>query len=157
MTDIYRKNVGIVVFNNNYKVLLCARADKKELCWLFPQGGVEPNEDFIQAALRELKEETGISSVEIVATLENPLRYKFPHNILAKRQKNGHPEIGQEQQWVLVRFLGTDKEINFQQNPDEIEFKAFEWADIAEAPLRVVDFKKDVYNQVAEAFAQYLK
>lgn len=157
MTDTYRKNVGIVVFNHENKVLMCARADKASNCWQFPQGGIEKGETIKQAALRELREETGICSVEIVKILPETLRYRFPKNILERRKKAGSGEVGQEQTWVLARFCGEETEINFQTNPEEIEFRAFEWVDIKEAPLKIVEFKKEVYNRVAEAFLPYLQ
>lgn len=157
MNNIYRKNVGIVVANNEANVLLCARADKDVEAWQFPQGGIEPGEDIVAAALRELKEETGITSVELIAILEKPLKYDFPKTILEKRKKFGWFEVGQEQFWVLFMFNGDDKEINLKANPQEIEFKNFEWVNINEAPKRIVDFKKNVYNKVVSAFTPYLK
>ena len=148
MTKLYRKNVGIIVCRKG-KVLLCARADQKDLQWQFPQGGIEKNEDIIEAAKRELFEETGISSVEFKAKMPTSLRYDFP-----KGDKRHYyaPYSGQEQTWIMFDFLGQDSEINFFINPDEIEFKAFEWVDISEAPKRIVAFKKDVYQKVADYF-----
>ena len=157
MTDGYRKNVGVVVFNDQNRVLVCARADKKEDCWQFPQGGIEDGEYIIDAALRELKEETGIISVETVYVLPDTLRYEFPKQLREKRKALGWNEIGQEQHWVLLRFLGCEDEINFATNPQEVEFRAFKWVDIDEAVENIISFKKDVYRSVAKAFAPYLK
>lgn len=82
MAGVYRKNVGIAVFNKDQKVLMCARADKPGFAWQFPQGGIDNGETPLEAAYRELKEETGITSVELVAQLNKPLRYDFPAEIL---------------------------------------------------------------------------
>ena len=60
MSELYRKNVGVVVFNDKHKVLMCARADKPDLQWQFPQGGIEDGEDIVEAAKRELREETNL-------------------------------------------------------------------------------------------------
>ena len=151
MDGNYRKNVGIVVFNDKHKVLMCARADKPDMQWQFPQGGIDDGEDVLVAAKRELQEETGIKSVKFVTQLPQTLRYKFPAPI----EKTCH-FIGQEQSWVLFYFLGTDNEIDFCTNPEEIEFKGYEWVDISEAPKRIVEFKKNVYNKVAEYFSSYI-
>lgn len=148
----YRKNVGIVVFNAMGKVLMCARADKSDMQWQFPQGGIETNEDVIDAAKRELYEETGITSVTFVAKIPYTLKYKFPTLVSDSFKNKGCDFVGQEQSWVLFRFDGEDKEINFLRNPEEIEFKDFEWVPPLEAPVRIVYFKKDVYKQVIDCF-----
>lgn len=153
----YRPNVGVVVFNKAKKVLMCARADQKDMQWQFPQGGIDTNEPPLAAALRELKEETNISSVELVAKLPQPLRYDFPPQVLAKQKQRGSSFVGQEQHWFLFYFYGDDKEIDFLTHPQEIEFKAFEWVDISEAPLRIINFKKEVYSKVAQTFAPFIK
>ncbi len=153
----YRKNVGIVVFNQAGLVLMCARADKEDMQWQFPQGGIEQDEDIVAAGRRELQEETGITSVELVAELPRPLRYDFPPAIAAAQSRRGYDYKGQEQSWVLFYFSGDDSEIDFCTNPQEIEFKAYEWVNIKEAPRRVVDFKKDVYNKVVKAFVPYIR
>jgi len=152
MSGLYRKNVGIVLFNADKKVLVCARADLSEMNWQFPQGGIDNGEDVIKAAFRELREETGITSAELVTVLPKALKYDFPPKVLSHAQNLGRPFIGQEQSWVLLYFTGTNDEIDFKTNPDEIEFKAFEWVDIDEAPKRIVSFKKTVYTEVAKAF-----
>ncbi len=152
MADLYRKNVGIVLFNHQKKVLVCARADCSEMNWQFPQGGIDNGEQIVDAAVRELREETGIVSAELTAVLPKSLKYDFPKNVLEHSKSLGRPFIGQDQSWVLFYFTGTDDEIDFKTNPDEIEFKAYEWIDIDEAPKRIVPFKKMVYTQVVEAF-----
>lgn len=155
--DLYRKNAGIVVFNNAGKVLLCARADKPGYQWQFPQGGINPGEDAVSAARRELREETGITSIELITALSEPLRYDFPPQILKKFQKNCSSYRGQDQYWALFFFSGDDSEIDLCANPQEIEFKAYEWADIKEAPERIVKFKKEVYYKVVQAFEPYIR
>ncbi len=153
MKNLYRKNVGIVVCKDG-KVLLCARADQETYNWQFPQGGIEEGEDIIEAAKRELFEETGIKSLKLVKTMPYSLKYDFPKN-------NKHHQIagykGQDQHWVCFEFLGDDNEINLRINPEEIEFKDFEWADITEAAERIIEFKKEVYLKVVDFFSKYVK
>ena len=150
MYDKYRKNVGVVVYKEG-KVLLCARADKKDFQWQFPQGGIEDGEDFIEAGKRELFEETGIKNIRLIATISEPIRYDFPKKI------DFIPFKGQDQYWVLFEFLGDDNEIKFDINPECIEFKAFRWDNIDVAPNEIIYFKKDVYRKVVTTFKPFVE
>ena len=153
MSEWFRKNAGIVVFRTDKKVLICQRNDMQN-SWQFPQGGIEPGEELLAAAKRELQEETGITAVRLINIMPQPLKYDFPEDL---RSRRAFPYIGQEQYWVLFEFLGKDEDIDFCTNPQEVEFKAFKWADIAEAPKEIIYFKKDVYAKVADYFAPYVK
>lgn len=141
---MYRKNVGIVVFNKDKKVLMCARNDKKTAHWQFPQGGIDAGETPLEAAYRELKEETGITSVQFVFITENSFKYEFPDKI------KGRDHIGQDQFWTLFYFTGDDAEIDI--NGDNPEFSNFEWTDIISAPNKIVAFKQNVYKQMVSIF-----
>ena len=149
----YRKNVGIVVCRDGL-VLMCARADSIEDHWQFPQGGIDEKEDIVTAAKRELFEETGIKSVSLIAKYPEPLRYDF---ISGKKVFNGVSYRGQEQSWVLFKFDGNDSEINLKTNPEEIEFKKYEWTEINTAPQKIAEFKRDVYRKVVAFFADFVK
>ena len=151
MTAVYRKNAGIVVFNKDKKVLLCQRVDLKGQ-WQFPQGGINDGEDLGEAAKRELFEETGINSVNLVMTLEKPIRYDYPPDIKKRVQKRGYNNLGQEQFWSLFYFFGTEEEIVLDGYEEEIEFKDFEWVDLEEAVRRVVDWKREAYGKMAALF-----
>lgn len=153
----YRPNAGIVLFRKDGRVLLCERIENYPKRWQFPQGGIDKDELPLQAAIRELREETSVTSVEFVATLPEVLRYDFPFEV-----KKVHPERdndGQEQYWHLFFFTGDDSEINLQTK--EPEFRSYAWVDIEKAPDEVVDFKRDIYEVVAREFGlvikQYLK
>ena len=110
----YRKNAGIIVFNKNKKVLICERIGNWEQAWQFPQGGIDEKETAQEAAIRELKEETSISSVRAILTETTPLIYEFPPEVKANSKKKGRDYDGQEQYWSLLLFLGEDSEINLQ-------------------------------------------
>ena len=151
----YRPCAGIVVFNAAKKVLLCARLDKKGKAWQFPQGGIEPDETPTEAALRELYEETSIHSVKILKTLEMPLRYTFPPEVQKVRLEQGMENIGQEMLWSLAYFEGRESEINLETK--EPEFKAWKWADFAEATQKIVRFKRKVYAEVEKQFTPLIE
>ena len=151
----YRKCAGVVVFNHDKKVLVCARVGNRDNQWQFPQGGIMKKEKNEAAAVRELFEETSIRSVKVVKTLTEPLRYSFPGSVRRRMLRRGIDSLGQDMFWSLLYFYGDDSEINVQTK--QPEFKAWEWIDIDEAPERIIYFKKDVYRQVVELFKPVLE
>ena len=154
--NLYRLNAGAIVFNRDGKVLVCERAGFENQ-WQFPQGGINENETHQEASLRELKEETNISSVIHIKEYPQALRYNFPQQVIEKFKKLGRTNIGQEQYWHLFFLNGCESEICFTTNPEEIEFNDYKWIDIMQAPELVVDFKKDVYNKVCSFFAPVIE
>ena len=150
----YRKCAVTLVFNAQKKVLVCARNDANEYNWQFPQGGVEENETFCEAAIRELKEETSIVSVKPVKTLTEAIRYDFPEDVLKQSKGIGLSYAGQDMYWNLLYFFGSDDEINL--DTKEPEFKAFEWVDPTEAVKRIVGFKKNAYQQAIAMLQPYI-
>lgn len=155
----YRKCAGTVLFNNAGKVLVFARIDEKEDAFQFSQGGIEEDETPLKAALRELKEETSITSVKPVFSYPSPLCYDFPEAVKEKLKTFKNSFDGQEVHFFLLYFTGSDLEINLQ--TAHPEFKSFKWIDINKAPLLIVDFKREVYERVCAEFApqieKYLK
>ena len=150
----YRNCAGIVVFNNEGKVLMCARADMEGIKWQFPQGGIEYTESIQDAAARELYEETSIKSATILMALEDPIAYNYPHKIHKALSRVGRGYVGQKMYWVLVHFYGDDSEINFDMpNP---EFKAYEWVDVTRAFRRSVPFKRSPYRKACKTFEPYI-
>ncbi len=152
---IYRKNAAIVVFRSDKKVLLCQRKDCYGKSWQFPQGGIDNGETPLDAAFRELREETSVVSVSYVDAYPEPLRYDFPPEIKIKNKRNGIHNDGQEQFWFLMRFDGTEDEINLQ--TEEPEFCRYKWVDIESALDCVVAFKYDVYCKVVADFKRKLE
>ena len=99
-----RIGVGIVVLNEKNKVFVGKRIDNPKNFWQMPQGGVEQNENLLLAAKRELKEETGIKSVELVKELKEWFKYDLPKNLLGKVLEGKYR--GQNQKWFIMNFIG---------------------------------------------------
>ncbi len=141
-----RTGVGIVLLNHENNVFVAKRIDNPKNFWQMPQGGVDKNENFIDAAKRELAEETSIRSVELVKELEGSLTYFLPKNLLGKIWKGKYR--GQKQKWFIMRFLGRNSEINIKtKNPEFLDWK---WIKPSELPNIVVNFKLDVYKKIKE-------
>lgn len=151
----YRECASIVLFNDEGKVLLCARADQSDLAWQFPQGGIEQNEQPMVAALRELKEETSVSSAQIILALNEPICYDFPKSVCDFLASKGRHYKGQRMHFFLAHFIGDDSEINLATSWPE--FKAYKWANIRQAPKAIVSFKRATYRKVCRAFEPYIK
>lgn len=150
----YREAAGIMLLNRDGKVFVGQRIDTTLEAWQMPQGGLDEGEDAEAGALRELEEETGIRGalVEIVQRCPVDLYYDLPEDMIGKVWKGKYR--GQRQIWFLMRFLGTDADIRL--DAHEQEFRAFRWSAPADLPTMIVPFKKRLYEQVLEAFADWL-
>jgi putative (di)nucleoside polyphosphate hydrolase len=146
--------VGIVLVNREGKVFVGRRIDmpKGWPAWQMPQGGIDGDETPMQAALRELYEETGTDKAEIVGETAGWLCYDLPAPIAGLAF--GGRYRGQRQKWFLMRFDGNDIDINLTRH--EAEFDAWKWVDPVELPGLIVDFKRPVYLALLEEFRQYL-
>ena len=141
-----RSGVGIVVLNQENKVFVAKRIDNPKNFWQMPQGGVDPGEDFLEAAYRELEEETSIKSVKLIKELDGMITYELPDRLLGIIWKGKYR--GQKQKWFLMRFTGEDKEINI--DTHHPEFLDWKWIELDQLTKVVVDFKLHVYKEVQE-------
>ncbi len=139
-----RTGVGIALINKDNKVFVAKRIDNPKEYWQMPQGGVDKNENFFQAALRELKEETSITSVSLIKEIDGYTTYNLPKNLLGIIWKGRFK--GQKQKWYILRFNGKDNEINI--NTTRPEFLSWKWIDIDNLTDVVVDFKLKVYEKI---------
>lgn len=149
----FRPNVGVVLFNRQGKVWFGRRIgdfadlgeEKAQYRWQLPQGGVDPEEDIAAAAFRELKEETGVTSVRLLTLTPGWIAYQFPPGYKKKDWK------GQRQKWAAMLFEGEDGEIDLQTD-DHQEFDAWRWGELEDAPSLIVPFKRHVYEELVKSF-----
>ena len=141
-----RNGVGIIVLNNMNKIFVAKRIDNPKNFWQMPQGGVDDGEDFLEAAYRELEEETSIRNVELIKEFDDTTTYELPDHLLGIIWKGKYR--GQKQKWFLMRYLGTDEEINIK--TDKPEFLDWKWIDLDLITDVVVDFKHHVYKELKE-------
>ena len=147
-----RKGVGIVLLNNKDKVFVAKRIDNPKNFWQMPQGGVDGSENYYEAALRELKEETSIVSVELIKEIDKKLTYILPNHLIGIMWKRRFK--GQIQKWFVMRFVGNDSEINI--HTKKPEFLDWKWIDLKDLTKIAVSFKLDVYKNLKQELSKIL-
>tara|TARA_B100000427_G_scaffold121307_1_gene101055 strand:+ start:50 stop:526 length:477 start_codon:yes stop_codon:yes gene_type:complete len=147
-----RKGVGIVLLNNENKVFVAKRIDNPKNFWQMPQGGVDGNENYYEAALRELKEETSIESVELIREIDKKLTYILPDHLIGIIWKGRFK--GQIQKWFVMRFTGNESEINIKTKKPE--FLDWKWIVLDDLPKIAVNFKLDVYKNLKQEVSKIL-
>ncbi|MBB4618627.1 RNA pyrophosphohydrolase [Sphingomonas abaci] len=150
----YRPCAGIMLIDRHGRAFVGQRMDSTLEAWQMPQGGIDPGEDPLAAATRELWEETGVASdmVEFIAAPDQEFFYDLPEDLIGKVWKGKWR--GQRQRWFLFRFLGEDGDIDIA--TPHPEFRSWRWIDPAELPRLVVPFKRALYEAVLAAFRPYL-
>jgi len=147
-----RSGVGIIVLNKENKVFVAKRIDNPKNFWQMPQGGINKNEDFFAAALRELKEETSIVSVELIKEIENKFTYILPDHLIGIIWKGKFK--GQKQKWFVMKFVGNESEINIKTKYPE--FLDWKWIDLEDLTEIAVNFKLEVYKQLKSELKKIL-
>ena len=147
-----RKGVGIVLLNNKNKVFVAKRIDNPKNFWQMPQGGVDGGENYYEAALRELKEETSVASVELIQEIDKKLTYILPDHLIGIIWKGRFK--GQTQKWFVMRFIGNESEINI--NTKNPEFLDWKWIDLEDLTKIAVNFKLDVYKNLKQEVSKIL-
>ena len=150
----YRPCAGAMILSRDGQVFVGKRIDSTLDAWQMPQGGIDPGEDALPAAIREVGEETGIDPalIKLVAEAPEELYYDLPEELIGKLWKGKWR--GQRQRWFLFEFLGEDSDVDIATGHPE--FSAWKWAYPADITGMIVPFKKRLYEDVLAAFSDHL-
>ena len=150
----YRPCAGIMLLNAQRQVFVGQRLDSALDAWQMPQGGIDDGEEAEAAAYRELSEETGIAPhlAELIARSAGELLYDLPPDMLGRIWKGRYR--GQRQIWFLMRFLGTDADVNIATHTQE--FRTWRWAEPEQLVDLIVPFKRELYANVVAEFTPHL-
>ena len=147
-----RKGVGIILLNDKNKVFVAKRIDNPKNFWQMPQGGIDEGENYYEAALRELKEETSVVSVKLIQEIDKKLTYILPDHLIGIIWRGRFK--GQIQKWFVMRFIGNESEINIKtKNPEFLDWK---WIDLEDLPKIAVNFKLNVYKSLKREVSKIL-
>lgn len=149
----YRFNVGIILINDEHRVLLAKRIGHD--AWQLPQGGVNLYENVMDALYRELKEEIGLEpeDVSVIASTRHWLRYRLPKQYLRPDMKP--LVIGQKQRWFLLKMKCNEQKIRLDLS-ESPEFDSWRWVDYWEPVSHVIYFKQQVYRQALKELQPFL-
>ena len=150
----YREGVGIALLNADDHVFVGQRIDQTAEAWQMPQGGIDPGEDPLAAARRELYEETNVRSVSLLGEASGWYAYDLPSTVAAQAWKGKWR--GQTQKWFAFRFEGEESEIDIASPAGHApEFEAWRWERLERLPELIIPFKRGVYERVVADFARF--
>lgn len=153
----HRPNAGVVMFNRDGLVWIGRRADVKgDHIWQFPQGGMDDGEDAEAAARREAYEETGAKSrdLTLLGSIDHWLAYDFPAGLKPRPDQKRYKWKGQKQRWFAFRYTGRDEDFDLTAVPPQ-EFAEWRWERIENVPPLIIFWKREVYDEVADAFSRF--
>ena len=153
MSNNFRRCVGMMILNNENKILVGKRLDHPSGHWQMPQGGIDDNENPNEAVWREMQEEIGTNNATIIKESTQWINYKIPLETL-QTLPWGHKYVGQTQKWFLFRFNGADNEINVV--TEKPEFSEWRWSNHNLLIENIVPFKRNTYKKILEEFKDLL-
>ena len=147
----FRANVGIVLMHDDGQVFVGRRSGGRG--WQFPQGGMRPGEQPLDALYRELHEEIGLTEqdVAVVGQTRGWLRYRLPERYV--RRDQAPLCIGQKQRWFLLRLVRGEAEFRFD-TTGQPEFDRWRWVDWWQPVREVIFFKRQVYTRALQQLGQ---
>ncbi len=155
----YRRCAGVALINRTGDVFIGRRRKERDNAalvgfeWQMPQGGIDLGESPLDAAKRELYEETNVESVSELAEAPRWLSYDLPSELGGRWR--GHYR-GQTQKWFLFKFEGQEAEIDIHRpagGHHAPEFRDWRWERWEALPDLVVPFKREVYVEVVKFFS----
>ncbi len=149
----YRQGVGIMLMNNDNMIFVAKRIDMRSEAWQMPQGGIDEGETPIEATWRELGEEIGTRKATLVAESKGWYNYDLPADLVPVIW--GGRFRGQQQKWFLMRFDGTDADINIE--TEHPEFSEWKWVKPRTLPDVIVPFKRQLYQDLVHEFLPHLE
>ena len=149
MIKKYRRCAGMMIMNDQKKILVGKRLDHPSGYWQMPQGGIDENENPEEAVWREMMEEIGTNNAELIKSSSQWINYEIPKDTL-ETLPWGKKYIGQTQKWFIFKFKGKNSDINVgTENP---EFSEWKWAKLESLINNIVPFKRKVYSLVLKEF-----
>lgn len=149
----FRHGVGMMILNKRGHIFVGKRIESKFEAWQMPQGGILTGETPSRAVFREMKEEIGCDSGNIIAETKKWYSYNIPDFLISKLWSGQFK--GQKQKWFLLEFTGSDSDISV--DTDNPEFREWRWVSKEEILDIIVPFKKRLYIAVIKEFEHLLK
>ena len=136
--------IGVVFrkFPDGIKFLLLRRCHERAW-WEFPKGGIELGETAKQAALREVREESGLKRLTVVKQVRGVIIYNYPKGYAKK-----HGYSGTTQKAFLIESVSGNIKL------EKHSFNGFAWLDAKDAVRRLKwDNQRKLLGRAVNSFS----